>query len=203
MKDKEYVDYIIQKTLESIECEIIFNYYDACKHPNTMKFELFDCNNEFIDSLIVYSIGGGSIEIEGGKIKHEVEHVYPFNSFEEIKNYCIENNLSLPELAYKFDKTDIKKHLDNVFEVMRSAIKEGLSKEGELPGGLHVLRKASQLYTSVTFNESDSFKQLKFVSSYAFAVSEQNASGGLIVTSPTCGASVGYLTCWDAPPAAK
>lgn len=181
-------DYIIKKTLDGVENETVFNYYDECKHPNTMKFELFDDNNNLIDSLTVYSIGGGSIEIEGGNSKHIVEDVYPFKNFEEIKKYCIEHNISLPELVYKFDKDGIKTHLDNVFEVMRNSIKEGLLKEGELPGGLHVLRKANQLYSSVTFNESDSFKQLKFVSGYAFAVSEQNASGGLIVTAPTCGA---------------
>ena len=182
-------DYIIYKTLESIEVEIKFNYYDECKHPNTMKFELYNAKNELLDTVTVYSIGGGSIEIEGGNVKYEVEHVYPFNSFDEIKKYCKDNNMSLADVVYKFDLKGIKEHLENVFEVMRNAIKEGLAMEGELPGGLHVLRKANQLYESVTFNESDSFKQLKFVSGYAYAVSEQNASGGLIVTAPTCGAS--------------
>ena len=182
-------DYIIYKTLESVEAEVKFNYYDPCKHPNTMVFEIYNKNNELIDTLEVYSVGGGSIEIKGQNTKIVKEKVYPFKSFDEIESYCIKNNMSLVDVVYKFDKPDIKEYLDNIFEVMRSAIKEGLAVEGELPGGLNVLRKANQIYSSVTFNESDSFKQLKFVSGYAYAVSEQNASGGLIVTAPTCGAS--------------
>lgn len=182
-------DYIIYKTLESVEAEVKFNYYDPCKHPNTMVFEIYNKNNELIDTLEVYSVGGGSIEIKGQNTKIVKEKVYPFKSFDEIKDYCTKNNMSLADVVYKFDKPDIKEYLDNIFEVMRSAIKDGLAVEGKLPGGLEVLRKANQIYSSVTFNESDSFKQLKFVSGYAYAVSEQNASGGLIVTAPTCGAS--------------
>ena len=71
---------------------------------------------------------------------------------------------------------------------MKGSIKNGLTKNGELPGGLHVLRKASQLYNSIELQESSDIKEFRLVSSYAFAVSEENASGGLIVTAPTCGA---------------
>ena len=182
-------DYIIYKTFAKIQCEVKFNYYDPCKHPNTMKLEIYSKNNELIDTLTVYSVGGGSIEIEGKEVKSIKKDVYPFTCFDEIKKYCHDNNMALADVVYKYEDENIKQYLDEVFEVMRNSVKEGLAIEGELPGGLNVLRKANQIYSSVTFNESDSFKQLKFVSGYAFAVSEQNASGGLIVTAPTCGAS--------------
>ena len=71
---------------------------------------------------------------------------------------------------------------------MENSITNGLTKKGELPGGLHVLRKAAQLYNSIELQESSDISKVRLVSSYAFAVSEENASGGLIVTAPTCGA---------------
>ena len=74
-------DYIIYKTLESVEAEVKFNYYDPCKHPNTMVFEIYNKNNELIDTLEVYSVGGGSIEIKGQNTKIVKEKVYPFKSF--------------------------------------------------------------------------------------------------------------------------
>ena len=113
-------DYIIYKTLESIEVEIKFNYYDECKHPNTMKFELYNAKNELLDTVTVYSIGGGSIEIEGGNVKYEVEHVYPFNSFEEIKKYCKDNNMSLVDVVYKFDLKGIKEGIEILKESLES-----------------------------------------------------------------------------------
>ena len=182
-------DYIINKTLSNYDLTINFNYTESKPHPNTMKFELYKDDWSFIDSVEVYSIGGGSIEIKGKKTKIKKENVYPFKSFEEIKQYSKENNISLPDIVYSFDKEDIKEYLNQVFDIMNNAIRSGLEKTGELPGNLHVLRKAKQLISSAEIFENASIKQLRIVSSYAFAVSEENASGGLIVTSPTCGAS--------------
>lgn len=182
-------DYIINKTLSNYDLTINFNYTESKPHPNTMKFELYKDDWSFIDSVEVYSIGGGSIEIKGKKTKITKENIYPFKSFEEIKQYSIDNNLSLPEIVYSFEKEGIKEYLSQVYDVMSAAIKSGLEKTGELPGNLHVLRKAKQLISSAEVFENASIKQLRIVSSYAFAVSEENASGGLIVTSPTCGAS--------------
>ena len=182
-------DYIINKTLSNYDLTINFNYTESKPHPNTMKFELYKDDWSFIDSVEVYSIGGGSIEIKGKKTKLKKENVYPFKSFEEIKQYSKENDISLPDIVYSFDKEDIKEYLNQVFDIMNNAIRSGLEKTGELPGNLHVLRKAKQLISSAEIFENASIKQLRIVSSYAFAVSEENASGGLIVTSPTCGAS--------------
>lgn len=182
-------DYIINKTLSNYDLTINFNYTESKPHPNTMKFELYKDDWSFIDSVEVYSVGGGSIEIKGKKTKLKKENVYPFKSFEEIKQYSKENDISLPDIVYSFDKEDIKEYLNQVFDIMNNAIRSGLEKTGELPGNLHVLRKAKQLISSAEIFENASIKQLRIVSSYAFAVSEENASGGLIVTSPTCGAS--------------
>lgn len=182
-------DYIVLETLKGKDVEIKFDYYSETKHPNTLKFEIFDEADSLVDTIIVYSIGGGSIEIEGVKTQDTVEKVYPFKNFTEIKNYCISHNLTLAEFVYKFDSNGIKDYLLKISKVMEQAIITGLNKTGELPGGLHVLRKAKQLFSSKTGREKANIEEIRTVSSYAFAVSEENASGGLIVTAPTCGAS--------------
>lgn len=183
-------DYIILQTFkEKIDTEIKFDYYSETKHPNTIKFEVYDSNKKLIDTVIVYSIGGGSIEIEGIEKTNDNVSVYPFKSFDEIKVYCKENKIGLAEVVYRFENKDIKEYLLKVRYIMESSILNGISKSGELPGGLHVVRKAKQLFAAKEQDERSNIKELRTVSSYAFAVSEENASGGLIVTAPTCGAS--------------
>jgi L-serine dehydratase len=183
-------DRIILDTLKDKETEIIFDFDQIQKHPNTMKFDLFDEENNKIDSLTFYSIGGGSVELENSNLVAKIspEKIYPFQKFSDIKKYCIDNDMSLLDFVYKFENDNIKEHLLDVYRVMGNAVNRGLTKEGELPGGLHVIRKAKQLYNSKEEFEGWDLKELRLVSSYAFAVSEENASGGLIVTAPTCGA---------------
>lgn len=179
-------DKVIKECFNGIECKILFNIDEVKKHPNTLEFELFDDQNKLIDKLVVYSIGGGSIEIEG-KPPVVKENIYPHHSFQEIRNYCQDNNLSLAEYVYKFEDKDIKKYLKVILDTMFLAIDSGLTKTGELPGNLHVVRKAKQLYESKKDKYSD--EMFRKVCSYAYAVSEENASAGVVVTSPTCGAS--------------
>jgi L-serine dehydratase len=71
---------------------------------------------------------------------------------------------------------------------MKAAVARGIVRDGELPGGLHVERRAKILYTSNAPDESAETRENRLVCAYAFAVSEENASGGTIVTAPTCGA---------------
>lgn len=181
-------DKIIYETLKEKNVEIVFDFEKELTHPNTMSFSLYNDCNELIDTLTFISIGGGSIIFENASLELDHEEIYPFSSFEEIKQYCIKENCSLAELVYRYEHPNITQHLNEVFDVMQHSIQEGLKKEGELPGGLHVLRKANQLLNSHDQFESHDIKELRMVSSYAFAVSEENASGGLIVTAPTCGA---------------
>ena len=181
-------DKIIYDTLKGKNVDIVFDFKKELKHPNTMSFLLYDNENVLLDELTFISIGGGSIVLADDNIQLKHNDIYPFASFEEIKQYCLQNNKSLSDLVYQYENEDIKDHLNDVYEVMIQAINNGLQKEGELPGGLHVLRKAKQLLNLHDQFESHDIKELRMVSSYAFAVSEENASGGLIVTAPTCGA---------------
>lgn len=182
-------DKIILETLKDIKTTLNYDYKTIKKHPNTMVFEIYSENNTLIETLVVYSIGGGSIEIENKSLTIANETIYNFSSFDEIKKYCFENNISLAELVYRLENDDIKEYLRNIYLTMEQSITNGLNKQGELPGNLHVLRKANQLINQKSEFEGFDIKELRLVSSYAFAVSEENASGGLIVTAPTCGAS--------------
>ena len=178
-------DYIIDKTLGDIKHEIIFNYLELMPHPNTMIFEGYN-NHELKVKETIISIGGGSIKVLGEPLL-ELQDVYPHKNLYEIKNYCKEKNINYAEYVYRFDE-GIKVYLNKIYDTMLDAIKRGLESEGTLHGDLHVVRKAKSLYNGHKV-ENDDLKRKRRIISYAYAVAEENASGGLIVTAPTCGAS--------------
>lgn len=178
-------DYIIDKTLGDIKHEIIFNYLELMPHPNTMIFEGYN-NHELKVKETIISIGGGSIKVLGEPLL-ELQDVYPHKNLYEIKNYCKEKNINYAEYVYRFDE-GIKDYLNKIYDTMLDAIKRGLESEGTLHGDLHVVRKAKSLYNGHKV-ENDDLKRKRRIISYAYAVAEENASGGLIVTAPTCGAS--------------
>lgn len=157
------------------------------KHPNTMDLTAYR-ENEQIGFWLVRSVGGGEIEIEG-KPAFASEECYPQQNFAQIVSYCKKHRLTLPQFARRFDRPELYGHLDEVWKVMKRAVAEGIRTEGILPGGLNVCRKAPMLYRGSVANERAAMYESRILSAYAFAVSEQNAAGGVIVTAPTCGAS--------------
>ncbi len=175
-------DEIIRKTLNNVE--VIFSDEKNIEHPNTMDVIIYK------DKLVMgqeryYSIGGGSI-LRKGDVFEANKHIYPHKTFQEIKDYCKELNLSLHQYVFKHEDDTFINHLKEVWKTMQAAINLGLHTEGFLPGELKVRRKAKQLL----YNQKAKVSiELRLVSAYAYAVSEVNASGGLVVTAPTCGAS--------------
>lgn len=180
-------DRILRETLEK-PTEIVFDKITAgLPHPNT--FDIFALKDgKEIGSARVMSVGGGAIKIEG-EPDVEPEEVYDLNSFDEIKEYLKVHDMRIPEYVAMVEGEDIWAYLETVWERMKQTVKEGLSADGILPGGLDIHRKAKFLYNQRHIDESPETKENRLVASYAFAVSEQNASGGVIVTAPTCGAS--------------
>lgn len=175
-------DKVIKEILPDSEVE--FCYDKEVEHPNTVDILMYE-NDSLITQERYYSIGGGSILRKGDKLK-EKENVYPHKNFEEIKDYCLKNNLRLYEYVYKFEDPSIKEYLELVWDTMKKTIHEGLHSEGVLPGPLEVKRKAR----SLLYNKSQKNSiELRLVSAYAYSVSEVNASGGTVVTAPTCGAA--------------
>jgi len=156
-------------------------------HPNTMDIEAFE-NNTFVGKKRFYSVGGGAVEIEG-EVRTGFSHkqVYPHKTFEAIKDYCLDREISLADYVFEFEGEEIKDYLLDVWDTMRNAIKRGLRTHGTLPGGLNVRRKAGMLHNRSHIDESPETRENRLVCSYAFAVAEENAAGGTIVTAPTCG----------------
>lgn len=180
-------DIVIQKTFTK-PVEVVFDYENKkLPHPNTMELLALDENGKTIDSWRVFSVGGGAIQVEGEK-SIEPDDIYEQHTFEQIKAYCENNNLSLPEYVVRFEGEGIRKYLLDIWHTMQNAIVQGLSSEGVLPGGLNTERKAKVLFEQNIQNETPQTRENRLVCAYAFAVSEQNASGEIIVTAPTCGA---------------
>ena len=159
-------------------------------HPNTMLFEAFK-NGQCIGANRIFSIGGGSIRIEGEQSDEEIE-VYPQKSFTEILEVCRQHNLSLVQFIEHMEDDRLRDSLKTVWEAMKDSIHRGLAAEGVLPGGLGVARKAKLLYEKRCYNESADVTMNRVIAAYAYAVSEENADENIVVTAPTCG-SCGVL----------
>ena len=181
-------DKIIKDTLEPVETNIIFDMKFKCKiHPNTMDLVAFKDGKE-IDRQRVYSVGGGTIKIEGQK-ETEIPNIYKLTTLKEIKKYCRENNKDLADYVFQTEDKEFPKYLEQVWKTMQNCVKEGLKAEGIIPGKLQIERKAKTIYEHTEKDEDFTLKRTRLLTSYAYAVSETNASGGIIVTAPTCGAS--------------
>ena len=168
------------------QVQIIFDKTSPCPHPNTMDFVGYVDGKEQA-RMQVYSIGGGAILVAGERIVEE-ETVYPHDSFQQIKTFCQAKGIELWQYPLQFEGADILDYALEMWQTMKNAVHQGLNTEGVLPGGLQVVRKARKLFTAKDRLEQQA-QDDRLVAAYAFAVSEQNADGGEIVTAPTCGAS--------------
>ena len=157
-------------------------------HPNTMDFSAFVEDME-IGHLRVESIGGGDIRIAGDTVKKDSEEIYIEHSFAEIADFCKWRYIhTLSDYVELNEGPDIWDFLMEVWQTMKQSIDEGLSKEGVLPGGLNVQRKAKYLYEKETKSNQPALTEFQRIAAYAYAVAEQNADNGTVVTAPTCGA---------------
>ncbi len=170
------------------DVEIIFNTVDReLPHENTM--DVFSViGGKELDKMRVMSIGGGDIKIEGRADDEGAQDVYPQSSFTAIADYCKAHQMRLSDYVFLREGEDIRDFLLEVWTVMKNAIHQGLTTSGILPGGLEVERKAQQLYNQRHIDEREVTRENRIVCAYAYAVSEQNADNGIIVTAPTCGA---------------
>ena len=180
-------DAVLEQAFSGRKCEIVLDTEtDTPEHPNTLDITAYIGGEEFTKRF--YSIGGGEILMQGEQ-KHESPEVYDLNSFSEISRYCRENEIRIWQYVEECEGADIWAYLEKVWSAMQNAIKEGLNAEGVLRGGIGTQRKARYLFRQRHIDESEETKVNRLVCAYAYAVSEQNASGGTIVTAPTCGAS--------------
>lgn len=153
-------------------------------HPNGMNFKAYGDKNNLIDDWTVYSIGGGELA-EEGKPSYKPE-VYSMTTITEIADWCNRTGKTYWEYVDECEPAGIWDYLRIVWQAMQDSVKRGLDAEGVLPGPLGVRRKAVSYYMHAK-GYSESLRSRGLVYAYALAVSEENASGGQIVTAPTCG----------------
>lgn len=156
-------------------------------HPNAMKFEAIGIGGQVVESWTVYSIGGGTITDGRSRDEHPTR-LYPMQDLTDIMHWCGKTGRSYWEYVEGCESDDIWDYLSEVWKVMKESIRRGLDNEGVLPGPLNLRRKASTYYVRARGYKA-SLQSRGLVFAYALAVSEENASGGKIVTAPTCGSS--------------
>lgn len=154
-------------------------------HPNGMKFEAVDSEGQAHDAWTVFSVGGGALAEEGGN-QMETPDLYELDHLLDIKQWCEERGRSYWQYVDYCEGSEIWEYLEEVWQVMKAAVERGLEEEGVLPGGLNLRRKAPHYYIKA-MGYSSNLQSRGLVFAYALAVSEENASGGRIVTAPTCG----------------
>lgn len=154
-------------------------------HPNGMKFEVKDSQGQLHDAWTVYSVGGGALA-EEGKRGEESPDVYELDHLLDIKKWCEDRGHSYWEYVDHCEGPEIWDYLAEIWQVMKESVERGLEHEGVLPGGLHLRRKAPHYYIKA-MGYGTNLQTRGLVFAYALAVTEENASGGRIVTAPTCG----------------
>ena len=158
-------------------------------HPNGMKFVAYADEDKVADEWTVYSIGGGALsEGKGRDDMFNTPEVYDMNTMSDIMNWCYETGRNYWEYVDQCEDSGFWDYLLEVWHMMQQAVERGLNHEGRLPGPLNLTRKAPTYYVKAS-GYKQSLQSRGLVYAYALAVSEENASGGTIVTAPTCGAS--------------
>ena len=176
----------VLKSVLGEQTEIEFNVSQReLPHPNTLDIIVYNQAQE--KTIRAVSIGGGSIRIDGEKFI-EPQSVYSLSSFTDIKSYVQQKGKRLYDYVYETEP-DVKEFLGQIWTVMKESVERGLTKEGVLPGGLNVAKKAKYIYESDDIFVRDSLLRNKLTCAYALAVAEENADNGKIVTAPTCGAA--------------
>jgi L-serine dehydratase len=170
-------------------------------HPNGMTFTALDEAGEVLRAKTYYSVGGGFVVDESAtgadRIKVDDTPVaYPFATGVELLARCDEADLPISgvmlanELSWRTEE-QVRIELGEIWQAMQDCVQRGCTNDGVLPGGLKVRRRAAELHRTLTTEHyaTDPLRVLDWVSLFALAVNEENASGGRVVTAPTNGAA--------------
>ena len=179
---------VIREVLAPLPTELIFSdEVIPNSHPNTMDLIALRGADE-ISRQRFESIGGGDIRFSGSS-NADMQEIYRENTFAQILDFCKWNYITrFSDYVEQMEGPEIWDFLRDVWQTMKNAIDTGIRTDGILPGGLNVQRRAKILYESSVPNEKPQMMECRTISAYAFAVAEQNADNGTIVTAPTCGA---------------
>ncbi|MEZ8639269.1 L-serine ammonia-lyase [Vibrio splendidus] len=185
----------------SYQTDMLFHEDNLPLHENGMMITAFDQSGSIIVDETYYSIGGGFIatadELKNGTKTQSVEVPLPFKNADEMLRKAEDSGMSLGgmilknEAAFQGDDV-ISEKADQIWRVMTRCMEHGFETEGILDGGLNVTRRAPNLLKKLEANaavENDPMEIMDWINLFAFAVSEENAAGGQVVTSPTNGAA--------------
>ena len=186
-----------------VEADIVLDgQTEPPRHPNTLALTAFDRDGAALHSDRFCSIGGGFVvredEIDQPQAAAETAVPYPFRSGRDLLVMGASSGLSIAEMvmtneAIRQPREDVEHQLDRIVAVMMACIERGMATEGELPGGLHVRRRAPALHRKLAAasgtNDRAPHEVMDWVSLYAISVNEENAAGSRVVTAPTNGAA--------------
>ena len=183
-------------------------------HPNGMRFQAFDASRRELRARVYYSVGGGFVvdDAESGTDRIKLDDTvvaYPYRTSAELIAHCETNGMSISEVMFANELAwrsadQVRSGLLNIWDVMQECVRNGCTNTGVLPGGLRVRRRAAALLAQLQHEEQrdDPLGGIDWVTLYALAVNEENASGGRVVTAPTNGAAgiipavLHYFTRW-------
>ena len=150
-------------------------------HPNGMRFQAFDADLAELGTWEVYSVGGGALRSPSEPPPAEI---YPERSMADVLAWCVAENRPWSALVREREGRGIDEFLCGIWAAMQATITRGLAQTGMLPGPLGLVRKAAE------FAQRGRETGLRgaWLSAYALAMMEENATGGTVVTAPTCGA---------------
>lgn len=178
-------DEALRQALASSGVDIIFRP-DITKpfHSNGMLFEAFDDTQELLGSWEVYSVGGSALK-EANENPLSEPSIYPLTTMNDIIQWCQKEHKELWQYVEEYEGKEIWNYLEEVWTTMQAAIDRGLKQTGVLPGILQYPRKAPMFFAKARKEEK---RAHGMIFAYALATSEENASGNVVVTAPTCGA---------------
>ena len=172
-------DKIMQKTFAPVPCDFSFKSGELPYHPNGMLVTVY-CGGEALKPIEAYSIGGGEIYFKGDLEEEKVE-IYPHHTMREVIDYCENEGLSLYDYVLRFEDENFKEYLFEVLEAMFTCVENGLHTQGILQGSLQLKRVAGSMYQQALNTHHEMAQERLFIASYAYAVSEENADGHMIV----------------------
>ncbi len=170
-------------------------------HPNGMRFEAIDADGSVLDVREYYSVGGGFVvnqdkAAEDRIVSDQTPLPYPFCTGDELLALCARENKRISDIMLANESAwrtpdEVRSGLLKIKDAMMSCMERGFRREGVLPGGLQVGRRAPRLYKELSgqSKSDDTLTTLDWVNLYALAVNEENAAGGRVVTAPTNGAA--------------
>ena len=187
------------------ETDLIFRFQETLPyHPNGMRFTAFDAAGEVIRQRVYYSVGGGFVvnegEVEASDRVHPGGETVPlaYRSAADLLALCETEDLEIWQVVMENERTwrdsgEVRRGLLEIAGVMNAAIDHGCHRDGILPGGLKVKRRARRIFEKLggdgEAGQADPLAVLDWVSLFAIAVNEENAAGGRVVTAPTNGAA--------------